>query len=616
LELLRLQPAIIGRIYPAHNEDRLLVKLSEVPILLVKGLLALEDRDFFVHHGINPRAIGRALLADLRAGQMVQGGSTLTQQLIKNFFLSNQRSVWRKVNEAIMSLLIEWHYEKDEILEAYLNEIYLGQDKNRAIHGFGLASRFYYDKPLEQLDLSQCATLIALVRGPSYYDPWRNPKRLIDRRNLVLSVMAEQKIITTETARRVQVTALNIVPRPSGVSGDYPAFLELVRYQLRRDYRPRDLSAEGLQIFTSLDPWLQKTVEQAMNKRIEQLDRQYNLHNELQGAAILTDTSHGEILALAGGRNAQYAGFNRALNASRPIGSLVKPAVYLTALENKNNNQQQQYTLATLLDDTGLSLKSVDGNLWTPRNYDGESHGQVPLATALINSYNQATVRLGMQLGFESIVDTLHRLGVTQEIDPYPSMLLGAINLTPYEVTQMYQTLASGGFNTPLRAVREVLAVDATPLRRFPLNVKQTIEPEAVQLVSSTLHQVTQEGTARSLKNSLPASLKVAGKTGTTNDLRDSWFAGYSGSHLGVVWLGRDDNQPTRLTGSSGALRVWADIFMNIETRALEPLWLDTLEYRWMDKNNGLLTDEACESALYLPFKKDSLPSGYSDCIQ
>ena len=514
-----------------------------------------------------------------------------------------------------MSLLIEWHYDKDEILESYLNEIYLGQDKKRAIHGFGLASRFYYDKPLEQLDLAQISTLIALVRGPSYYDPWRNPKRLIKRRNLVLSIMAEQKIITADTAKRVQAMTLNVVPRPSSVSGAYPAFIELVRYQLRRDYRPRDLSAEGLQIFTSLDPWLQRTVEQVMEKRINQLDRQYNLNNELQGAAIITDTSHGEILALAGGRHARYAGFNRALNASRPIGSLVKPAVYLTALENKiKNNPQQKYTLATLVDDAGLSLKSDDGNLWSPRNYDGKSHGKIPLVTALIHSYNQATVRLGMELGFEPIVDTLQRMGVTKAIDPYPSMLLGAINLTPFEVSRMYQTLASGGFNTPLRAVREVLAVDATPLRRFPLNVKQTIEPEAVEFINSALHQVTQEGTARSLKKILPASLQVAGKTGTTNDLRDSWYAGYSGSHLGVVWLGRDDNQPTGLTGSSGALRVWADIFSDIETLSLEPLLRDTIEYHWINQNNGLPTDETCESALYLPFYQGSSPTGYSEC--
>ncbi|MCW9024374.1 MAG: penicillin-binding protein 1B [Gammaproteobacteria bacterium] len=611
LDIFRLEPAVIGRIYPAHNEDRELVKLNEVPTLLVKGLLALEDRSFFEHHGLNPKAIARAIIADIRAGKMVQGGSTLTQQLVKNFFLDNERTLVRKLNEALMSLLLEWHYDKDEILEAYINEIYLGQDKKRAIHGFGLASRFYYDKPLSRLNLSQIATLITLVRGPSYYDPWRNPKRLIKRRNLVLSIMAEQKIITHDTSKRVQRLALDVIPKPSGVSGAYPAFMELVRRQLRRDYRARDLSAEGLQIFTGFDPTIQKTVEQALTKRITQLDKKHNLSGNLQGAVVITESSNGEVLALAGDRAPRYAGFNRALDAHRPIGSLVKPAVYLTALESKQN---QKYNLTSLLDDNALTIKSNADQLWSPRNYDGKSHGQTPLVTALMNSYNQATVRLGMELGFEPIVDTLKRMGVMSSIDPYPSMLLGAVNLSPYQVARMYQTLASGGFNTPLRAVREVLAVDGSPLRRFPLKIEQTIQPENLQLLNSALTLVTQKGTARYLANVLPETLQVAGKTGTTNDLRDSWFAGYSSSHLGVVWLGQDNNQSIGMSGSSGALRVWADIFRKLETYSLEPLELDSLTYHWIDSENGLITDEDCPGAIYIPFYKGTEPEQVSDC--
>ena len=606
MDLLRLEPAVIGRIYPSHTEDRDLVKLNEVPTLLVKGLLALEDRSFFEHYGLNPKAIARAIIADIRAGKMVQGGSTLTQQLVKNFFLNNERTFVRKFNEALMSLLLEWHYDKDEILEAYINEIYLGQDKKRAIHGFGLASRFYYDKPLAQLNLSQIATLIALVRGPSYYDPWRNPKRLLKRRNLVLSIMAEQNIITTATAKQVQKSSLTVIPRPTGVSGLYPAYMELVRRQLRRDYRAQDLSAEGLQIFTSFDPIIQRIVEQSIKTRIDTLERQHNLDRNIQGAVVITDSSNGEVLALSGGRNSRYAGFNRAIDAYRPIGSLVKPAIYLTALE-------KDYTLASQLDDSALTIKSYAGQLWSPKNYDGKSHADTPLVTALMNSYNQATVRLGMKLGFEPIVATLKRMGVESQIDPYPSMLLGAINLSPYQVARMYQTLASGGFNTPLRTVREVLAVDGTPLRRFPLKVEQTIELENVQQLNQALHLVTQKGTARYLKDVLP-ELKLFGKTGTTNNLRDSWFAGFSGSQLGVVWLGDDGNQTIKLSGSQGALRVWADIFQQLDTHSLEMPTSDNLSYEWIDSQTGLLTDADCPSAINVPFIKGTAPKQVSDC--
>ncbi len=612
LDIVRLEPAVIGRIYPAHHEDRLLIRLQDAPEALVGGLIALEDRAFYQHHGLDPRALGRALWADLRAGRLVQGGSTLTQQLVKNFFLSNQRSLWRKFNEAGMSLLLEWHYDKDEILEAYLNEIYLGQDGKRAIHGFGLASRFYFDKPLAALQLEEVATLLALVRGPSYYDAWRHPERLLKRRNLVLSIMAQQQIISAAQERAVRKKPLHVVRRPHGIAGDYPAFMDLVRRQLRRDYRQRDLNAEGLRIFTTLDPAIQQQVEKAANQWLSKLDRQRGLEGKLQTAVVLTDTSSGEVLALLGDRNPKYAGFNRALDASRPVGSLIKPAVYLTALENN----QKRYTLASLIEDTPLTLRGPNGSNWSPRNYDGKSHGTVPLVTALMRSYNQATVRLGMSLGFEAIAETLKRLGVKQAIPVYPSMLLGAVNLTPYEVTGMYQTFAANGFNSPLRAVREVLAADGSALKRFPVMVQQAFDRESIEMMNRALNAVTHVGTARSLQALLPEGLEVAGKTGTTNDLRDSWFAGYSGSQLAVVWLGRDDNQPLGLSGASGALKLWAGFMRNIDTQSLSLSELPSLEYEWIDFRNGRLSAEDCESVLYLPFRHGSAPTEQAECLE
>jgi len=609
LNLLRLEPPAIGGIYPGHREERVLVRLLEVPPLLQQALVAVEDRSFYDHPGINPRAIARALVANLRAGRTVQGGSTLTQQLVKNFFLTNERSLWRKANEAVMALLLEWHYAKTEILEAYINEIYLGQDKQRAIHGFGLAAHFYFDKPLAALDASEIATLVALARGPSYYHPERHPRRLLQRRNLVIDILQQDHGLDPASAQQARNRPLGIVAGKPGAISDYPAFMDLVRRQLREQYRQQDLTSEGLQIFTTLDPAIQQRAEQRLSQRIAALDRQRGLGGTLQGAAVITSTSGGEVLALVGDRNTRYAGFNRALDATRPIGSLIKPAVYLTAL-----GQPQAYTLATLIEDTPITLQAENGTRWSPRNYDGESHGRVPLFRALIRSYNQATVRLGMQLGFEPIADTLQRLGAPREIPAYPSMLLGAVNFTPYEVAGMYQTLAAGGFRSSLRVIREVLSAEGEPLRRYPLQVEQTLDVASVQVLLSAMLEVPRNGTARALPSMLPAGQTVAGKTGTTDDLRDSWFAGFTGSHLGVVWLGRDDNQATGLTGASGAMRVWGDIFAGLPGLPLEPVPREELEYYWIDPQTGQISQRDCPGAAHLAFIKGTAPQEKSDC--
>ncbi|MFO8024928.1 penicillin-binding protein 1B [Thiohalophilus sp.] len=609
LNLLRLEPPAIGGIYPHHREERVLVRLLEVPPLLQQALVAVEDRQFYEHRGLDFRAIARALLANLRAGRTVQGGSTLTQQLVKNFFLTNERSLWRKANEAVMALLLEWHYPKTEILEAYINEIYLGQDGDRAIHGFGLAARFYFDKPLAALAANEIATLVALARGPSYYHPERHPHRLLARRNRVIDILEQDGGLDPAIARRARQAPLGVVPGKPGAISDHPAFMDLVRRQLREQYHQEDLTSEGLQIFTTLDPAIQQTAEQSLSRQIARLDQQRNLSGSLQGAVVITRAGGGEILALVGDRHARFTGFNRALDATRPIGSLIKPAVYLTAL-----SQSQDYTLATLIDDSPITLQADNGTRWSPRNYSGESHGQVPLFTALINSYNQATVRLGMALGFEPIAATLRRLGATRDIPAYPSMLLGAVNFTPYEVAGMYQTLAAGGFRSPLRVIREVLTADGEPLRRYPVQVEQTLDGKTVQILNSALQEVPRQGTARALRNDSPEGLRVAGKTGTTDDLRDSWFAGFNASHLGVVWLGRDDNQPTGLTGASGALQVWGEIFAELPGQPLEPLPHKELEYHWIDPRSGRISEPGCPGAAYLAFIKGTAPQKKSDC--
>ncbi|MEJ2060136.1 MAG: penicillin-binding protein 1B [Gammaproteobacteria bacterium] len=609
IALARLSPLLIANIYPRHNEDRILVRLDKIPPTMVKGLVSVEDRTFYSNIGLDFRSIARALIADIRAGRIVEGGSTLTQQLVKNLFLTNRRTVWRKANEAVMALLLTAHYSKDEIMETFMNEVYLGQDGQRSIHGVGLASEFYFEKPVSALDLSQQALLIALVRGPSYYDPRLHSKRALARRNLVLRIMAQQGVITDAQAHEAESRPLGVVKEaPSGVT-PFPAFLQLVQNELERDYSEEELRSAGLFIFTTLDPLVQIATEHAVDQGLKQVEAGHGVkRGTLQAAAVVASVNNGEVLAVVGGRDVRYAGFNRALDIQRPIGSLVKPAVYLTALA-----QPKDYTLATLLDDSPLSVPQPDGKDWQPLNYSREYHGQVTLMQALVHSYNVPTARLGLAVGLPNIIDTLHRLGVTKTIPAYPAILLGSINLSPLQVAQMYQTIAASGYRTPLKAVRRVMDQQGQVLKRYPLTVEQAVNASTDYLIQATLHEVTQEGTAQALKSWLP-NLSVAGKTGTTNDLRDSWFAGFSGQHTAVVWVGRDDNQPTGLTGATGALRVWADLMSDISTQPLDPPKPDNVEWKLIDPTNGLLADESCADAQWMPFIQGSAPQDFSSC--
>ncbi len=608
LDLLRLDPPQIGSIYPSHNEDRILVKLEQVPPLLIEALLTVEDRGFYQHHGVSPRSILRALLANLRAGRTVQGGSTLTQQLVKNFFLTNQRTLTRKINEAIMALLLEWHYQKDEILEAYVNEIYLGQDGRRAIHGFGLASQFYFEKPLSKLNTQEVALLVALVKGPSYYDPRRQSQRARERRDLVLEQLLAQGFLSEQAAQQATDAPLGVTARRHSGVTRVPAFMGVVRRQLRRDYSDEDLRSEGLRIFTTLDPVTQAATEKAVSTQLAQLGRAGN-DREIQVAAVVADVANGELLAVVGGRDPHFAGFNRALDAVRPIGSLIKPAVYLTALMRPD-----EYTLATPLSDGPLDVDLGGGERWQPQNFDHKDHGQVLLRDALVHSYNRSTARLGLELGVPAVIDTLRALGVRRPLTEYPALLLGAANLSPLDVTQMYHTFAAEGFQTPLRAIRAVLTADGEPLARYPLEVNAAIDSLPVSLLNTALRAVTREGTAHSVYRQLPDNIIVAGKTGTTDDLRDSWFAGFGADKLAVVWLGLDDNKPAGLTGASGALRVWGDLMARIGVHSLPPGPPPLTQIQWVDRSTGQRVEEDCPHGLPLPFIPGTIPVGETPC--
>lgn len=595
LPLLRLDPMLIGSIYPTAGEDRVLVNLQGVPPLLPAALIDVEDHRFPDHHGLDLVAIARASWANLRAGRAVQGGSTITQQLVKNFFLSNERTWRRKLNEALMAMLLEAHYAKEEILEAYLNEVHLGQDGGRAIHGFGLASQFYFNKPLEELQPQEIALLVGLVKGPSYYNPRRNPERAKERRDLVLGQLAAAGILAPQDYQAALKKPLGVAGGSGGGVERFPAFVDLVKRQLRGQYPESELTDEGLRIFTTLMPRAQEALETRLQEGLVRLEKGRRIKPDtLQGAGVVTRVEGGEVLALVGGRDVRYPGFNRALDARRPIGSLVKPFVYLSALM-----QPQRYNLATPLTDEAIELRMENGDTWAPQNYDHVDHGEVRLHEALAQSYNLATVRLGLDVGLNNVRQILLAAGASGDFPPLPSMLLGALDLAPFEVAGMYGTLAASGFQTPLTAIREVLTKDGEPLSRYPLQVQRVLPEAPVYLLNWALQEVMLRGTGASVAASMQPDTRWAGKTGTTDDLRDSWFAGYGSDVLSLIWVGRDDNEPAGLTGASGALQIWAPLMRDLRAQGLDPI-----------PPPGIEESEPCKlgDGLEIPYVKGNRP--------
>ena len=600
--LVRFDPAYIAGIFPTRGEDRLLLKLDDVPEMFIKMLVMIEDKRFYQHHGVDPHSIARALMADIKAGSAVQGGSTITQQLVKNLFLSPNQTLWRKANEAVMALLLELHYSKSLILETYINEIYLGQDQNRAIHGFGLASEYYFGKPLKQTSVDEMALLVGMVKGASYYNPVRNPERAKQRRKVVLDVMAKNGLLTQTQADLLAEKPIDVTQHAR--RGHYPAFIDLVKRQLQENYSIDDLRSDGLQIFTTLDPLVQNATEDAVTTVLPEIDYR---KQGLQTAAIVVAPTSGDVLAVVGDRTPSYSGYNRALDASRQIGSLIKPVIYLAALQHPD-----RYTLATVLDDSPLHVLGEDKKIWAPENYDREYHGKVLLFDALLHSYNVPAARTGLDIGLADIVKTLHDLGSPRDLPPFPSITLGAVPMTPFEVASIYQTFAANGFHSPLRSVVAVLDNSGKTLSRYHLSVNRKINPDAISLVNYTMSQITQTGTAQRLAKEL--NLAVAGKTGTTNDLRDSWFAGFSGDRVGVVWVGNDDNRPAGITGATGALRIWSAFMSKIAHRSFKPAMSANINMHWVDRSTGELSEQGCENAIELPFITGSEPATTSPC--
>ncbi|TYK67351.1 penicillin-binding protein 1B [Colwellia echini] len=548
---IQLEPQLLARIVPDNKEDRVLVSLEEVPSDLIDTLLLIEDRDFYHHHGVSPVGIIRALFKNISAGRTVQGGSTLTQQLAKNMFLSRDRTITRKVQEALMAVILELRYSKDQILEAYLNEVYLGQNGAHGVYGFGLAAQFYFDRKIDQLTPAQIALLIAQVKGPSYYDPWRHPKRALERRDLILRLMFEQNSLTLVEFEQGAESALSIRANRRLAKNKYPAYLDLVKSELNQ-HLSSFTQKSGIKVFTGFSHRSQQLLEKTVTEQLVVLERQLQ-QTDLEAAMVVTDIASAEIRAVVGGRESGYAGFNRAINAKRHIGSLIKPAIYATAL-----NKYSQYNLATILSDKAITLKSDTGKKWQPKNYDGKYRGQVSLIEALIHSLNVPTINLGMSVGLDPIATTIKDLGYQNKIAMRPSVLLGALSMSPIEINQLYLAIANKGYAQESHAITKILSADNEVLWQVGETGKQRISAESAYLVDYALGQVTKVGTARSLTWRLN-SKDIAGKTGTSNDLRDSWFIGYDAKHLVTTWLGKDNNLTTGLTGSSGALPLFAD---------------------------------------------------------
>ncbi|MHA2708154.1 penicillin-binding protein 1B [Vibrio owensii] len=593
LGYLRIEPKMLGMLEKDQNEQRLFLRRDQFPEVLVDALLATEDRDFYQHDGVSPLAIGRALVANIKAGRTVQGGSTLTQQLAKNLFLTRDKTLWRKVREAYIALILDYRYSKDRILEAYLNEVYLGQSGRDAIHGFALASRYYFGQPIQELRIDQLAMLVGMVKGPSYYNPIRYPERTKTRRDLVLRLLMQQDMLTAEQYEQAVNRPLDTQSKPR-IASRQPAYFQQLNIELKEKVGDNFKAETGLRLFTSLDPVSQNKLEQAIAKKVPELAKRAG--KDLEAAAVAVDRHSGEIRAMVGGKRVGYEGFNRALNASRPIGSLVKPAIYLTALE-----QPEKYNLATTLHDTPLSLKGSKGSVWSPRNFDRKFRGDVPLYLALAKSLNVPTVRLGMELGIPEVSATLERLGVDKnEIRPVPSMFLGSFSLTPFEVAQMYQTVTNSGKRAKLSALRSVIDMDGNVLYQSLPRSSQAVDQQAAWLTTYAMKQGVAQGTGRFLQSQF-AWAALAGKTGTSNDSRDSWFVGVDGREVTTVWLGRDDNKSTKLTGSSGALRVYAEYLKQRIPERLELPWPKEVTTLGFQKAANGALEMNCRSEYKLP---------------
>jgi penicillin-binding protein 1B len=602
LNFARLEPQLIEHLVAAQQEDRELVRLEQVPELFKDTLLLVEDRDFYHHHGVSPVSVLRALWVNLWAGRTVQGGSTLTQQLAKNMYLTSDRTLWRKVNEAFIALVLDYRFNKDQILEAYLNEVFVGQNYANAVHGVGLGSRFYFGKPLNELQPAEFALMIGILKGPSYFDPRRFPERAQQRRDLVLRLMLEQHLLDRPGYERAVKQPVNVIPRAQYLNTGYAAYLDAVKKELRQLSLNASDKDQGIKVFTYLDTRAQQQAEHAAAVQLKTQDP------DLQAAMVVANYQRAEIIAMLGSKEAVQGGFNRAIDARRQIGSIIKPVIYLEAL-----SQHGRYSLATVLADEPIRLRSNDQD-WQPQNFDKKYRGDVSLIEALAQSLNVPTVRLGLQLGLPAINDGLRKLGLQRKVKLHPAALLGAIELSPLEVTQLYQTIANNGLHQQLTTLHAVTDNNGHPLYIRQHELTRRYSEQDVYLLQYALKQAAKTGTAKALDASFPG-MALAGKTGTSSDYRDSWFSGFDQSSLTTVWLGRDDNKAIGLTGSTGALAVFSRFYQQYGVDSLVRGMPEQVTMQAFSAKTGYAQPQNCLNVLLLPAISVEMPV-MSECTE
>ncbi|MBN1283692.1 MAG: PBP1A family penicillin-binding protein [Proteobacteria bacterium] len=563
LEIARLEPEQVASIFNEKMEDRTPVALSDVPENLVRAIILIEDERFFEHGGVDPVGIARAALANLKALRIVQGGSTLTQQLVKNFFLYPKRSFARKLNEMLIAWRIEKKHSKGEILEAYLNEIYLGQRGSASVSGVEEASRLYFGKAASQLTAGECAMIAGMIKSPSLYNPIANPEKARERRDFVLAGMRDKGFITAEEQGKAKKEKI-VTPRVRTRTVVAPYFIDFLKRQLADLYPPDVLKTEGLRIFTTLDMFMQLAAERAVSQGIASLERDYatRLPREheggLQACLVAVQPSTGYLRALVGGRDYADTQFDRCTQAMRQPGSVFKPFVYLTAMDPARS--RALFTPASLVDDTSFSVRS-GGKDWSPANYDKKEHGPVTLRRALEQSYNIASAKLAIEAGLENVVKTARDAGIESELMAVPSMALGAFEVTPMEMASAYTIFPNGGIRADPVSIINVVTKEGEVLEKKSLVMKREFEAGPVFLTTSVMKGVLDSGTGAGARSRGFTAI-AAGKTGTTSSYRDAWFVGFTPKLLALSWVGYDDNATMNLSGASGALPIWTK-FMN-----------------------------------------------------
>lgn len=608
---MRLEPELIATLFDDTMEDRSLVTLQEVPDACLQSIILVEDERFFRHHGIDPKGIARAFFANVRALRIAQGGSTLTQQLVKNYFLDSERSFQRKIKEAIIALIIEQKHSKGEILEAYLNEIYLGQRGASSVFGFGEAARLYFAKEARQLTAGECALLAGMIRAPNRYSPFRDKDAAAQRRNFVLNRLHEAALVD-DTVYHSAITEPLILPKQRERLTNAPYFIDFVRTQLRELYPDTQLSAEGLRIFTTLDMTNQLIAEQAVSNGVATLEKDYatllpkDHAGKLQGALINIQPQTGYIRSLVGGRGYLDTQFNRVVQSQRQPGSIFKPFVYLTAFDPHRGEEVVAPT--SYIYDVGFQVQS-GGKPWTPHNYDKKEHGPVSVREALMKSYNIATARLAIDVGLNNVVKTARDAGIEADLQAVPALALGAFEVSPLEIASAYTIFANNGIRAEPLSLIHVVAADGTTLKRKSIEMKRRFDPGPVYLVTQVLKDVFNGGTASSARQMGFHGI-AAGKTGTTNNYRDAWFVGFTPDQLTLTWVGYDDNATMNMSGARGALPMWVHYMREAvgDSQQEFPVPNNVVLVK-IDPESGKAWTKRCPQSIFAPFVEGSEPT-------